>query len=313
MLLLTAFAAPEPATVEIAPGVFMPKLNLGTCCGSDPAVGMPAWFQAGGAGIDTAFDYLDETVIAPLLNGHTDSFITTKIPAGIGAFFGNLTDCSMDGNLTELALAYVHENLKQLDVDHVDLVLLHAPCRFANWNGTLVPDPAAADNALWQGLELAKQLGLTRAIGVSNYRPAELAALKGTVPAVNQCQMSIVPDNNHSMPLPWPMPAIAHDDTTIQYCQEHNITYEAWRVFGGCPFADPRLTAIAAAHAVTPAQVCVRWAVQRGAVVASGTGADPAAALEYSRQNLAVLDFALEEAEMAALDAISPQPSSQHT
>ena len=48
------------ATVEIAPGVFMPKLNLGTCCGSGPAVGMPAWFHAGGAGIDTAFDYLDE-------------------------------------------------------------------------------------------------------------------------------------------------------------------------------------------------------------------------------------------------------------
>ena len=55
-----------------------------------------------------------------------------------------------------------------------------------------VPNPTASDNALWQGLEQAVRLGLTRSIGVSNYNSTELAALRGTVPAVNQCQMSVV-------------------------------------------------------------------------------------------------------------------------
>jgi hypothetical protein len=43
-------------TVEIAPGVIMPSINLGTCCGSDPKVGVPSWLDAGATGIDTAFD-----------------------------------------------------------------------------------------------------------------------------------------------------------------------------------------------------------------------------------------------------------------
>lgn len=51
----------------------------------------------------------------------SDLFVTTKVPAGIG----NATDCRPD---PEVALAYVKENLKQLDMDYVDLVLLHAPC-----------------------------------------------------------------------------------------------------------------------------------------------------------------------------------------
>ena len=49
---------PKPAgkDVEIAPGVMMPSVSLGTCCGSDPKVGIPSWLKAGGVGIDTAED-----------------------------------------------------------------------------------------------------------------------------------------------------------------------------------------------------------------------------------------------------------------
>ena len=48
------------------------------------------------------------------------------------------------------------------------------------------------------------------------------------------------------------MPPIAHDDATIAYCEANNITYEAWRVVGGCPFDNKDLVDIAHGHAVTP-------------------------------------------------------------
>ena len=301
--------ARDSPTVEIAPGVMMPKLNLGTCCGSLPALGVPAWFAAGGTGIDTAFDYGDQGVIAKELvasgKPRTGYFITTKVPAGIGANEGNTTDCSLanGNNLTATALNYVRANIAQLGVEAVDLVLLHAPCRFAKHP---VADPTASDNALWAGLMEAKRLGLTRAIGVSNYNATELQALEGETPAVNQCQMSVIPDNKHSPG--WPMPPIAHDDVTISYCQSHGITYEAWRVLGGCPFTDPGVVAMAKAHNVTTAQVCVRWTLQRGAVIAAGTGGSPRTVEEYSVENLGALAFQLSETEMKQLDAMSPQP-----
>jgi diketogulonate reductase-like aldo/keto reductase len=303
MLALAAASQDEPTTVEISKGVFMPRVNLGTCCGSDPAIGVPAWFAAGGVGIDTAWDYADEPVIAQQLKAsgkkRSDFFVTTKIPAGVGArMTGNKTDCLADPNIS---LNYLKDNLRQLDLKYVDLVLLHGPCRFAPYP---VPDATASDNALWKGLQMALEMGLTRAIGVSNYNSSELAALTDHVPSVNQVQMSVGPDNNHSKG--WPMPPIAHDDATIAYCLANNITYEAWRVIGGCPFSNPQLNAIAKAHTVEASQICFRWVLQRGAVIAAGTGGDASKVKEYSAENLAVFNFTLTDAEMKTLNEISP-------
>lgn len=275
----------------------MPRLNLGTCCGSDPTTGIPAWFAAGGVGIDTAWDYEDQPTIAKMLKAsgkkRSDFFITTKVPAGVGAHEGNTTDCSAD---PEIALNYVKDNLRQLELDYVDLVLLHGPCRFAT---PAVPDATASDNALWKGLEMAKANGLTRAIGVSNYNSSELAALSGTVPSVNQCQMSV---GTASTSLP--MPFIAHDDDTIKYCLSKGITYEAWRTVGGCPMKHPKVSAIAATYNKSASQVCLRWVLQRGAIIASGTGHKHVA--EYSKEDFEIFNFTLSDSEMAQLDAISP-------
>ena len=59
MLALAGFgaAAAQETTVEIAAGVLMPRINLGTCCGSEVTQALPVWLQAGGRGVDTAFDY----------------------------------------------------------------------------------------------------------------------------------------------------------------------------------------------------------------------------------------------------------------
>ena len=81
-------------TLEIAPGVNMPRVSVGTCCGSD-TTGVPAWLDAGGTGIDTAYDYGKtcpggkQTDLAKILDSRSglkrgDIFLTTKIPAGLG-------------------------------------------------------------------------------------------------------------------------------------------------------------------------------------------------------------------------------------
>eukprot|EP00947_MAST-08B_sp_MAST-8B-sp1_P002125 g2125.t1 len=274
-------------TVKIAGGtIVMPSINLGTCCGSKPSVGLGPWLAAGGVGIDTAFDYHDQTDIATILGAtgappREELFITTKVPAG----FGNSSDCAPD---PMVALNYIKENLKELGVDQVDLALVHRPCQPSQ-----TADPAASNNALWKGMQMALKMNLTRAIGVSNYKAADLEALdmSGAVPAVNQCQMSIK----------------VHDEESIAYCQKHGIMYESYFTMKGCPFTDKAVTTIAAAHNVSTSRVCLRWVLERGGILAVGTGADPAKAKDYAAENLDIYDFQLTAAEVDTLNKLYPQ------
>ena len=294
------------ATIEIAPGVHMPRINLGTCCGSKPAVGLGPWLENGGVGIDTAFDYSDQADIATVLKARTlprsSFFVTTKIPAGFG---DNKTDCDAHYG-ADVAMNYVSTNLKQLGLDYVDLVLLHAPCQKF---GTLVPmppsaqpaDPDASNQALWRGLEEMLATGMTRAIGVSNYNRTHLVQLEtqgGTVPAVNQCEMSLT--GSFGQP--------GHDEDTIAYCQSRNITYESYGALKGCPTSDATLKAIAEAHQVSPVQVCLRWILQRGAIVATGTGSNATKVSGYAKSDFEVYDSpVLTKAEMQTLNNLQHQ------
>jgi len=112
----------------------MPKISLGTCCGSDPKVGLEPWLAAGGVGIDTAFDYNDQLAIGTILKtkkvDRKSIFITTKIPPST-----TLCDATKGA---ALSLANIQLDVKQLGVDYVDLVLLHGPCK-----------TPAAINAMW--------------------------------------------------------------------------------------------------------------------------------------------------------------------
>ena len=85
-------------SIEIAPGVSMPRINLGTCCGSEVTNAFPAWYAAGGRGVDTAFDYGKEVpggketdlrkAIAKVRAPRESLFITTKIRAGLDILHG---------------------------------------------------------------------------------------------------------------------------------------------------------------------------------------------------------------------------------
>ena len=131
-------------------------------------------------------------------------------------------------------------------------------------------------------------MNLTRAIGVSNYHAKQLEALKGEVPAVNQCLMSVS----------------LHDDATISYCQQHNITYEAYEAMRTCPFKNSAAQSIAKGHNASVAQVCLRWILQRGAVMAVGTGKDASTAPAYAKENLGIYNFELSEAEVEVLNKL---------
>lgn len=280
--------------VKISGDVSMPTINLGTCCGSDPKVGIPSWLAAGGVGIDTAWDYHDQVDIKNLLAqlgvDRSKVFITTKVPAGLG----NATDCAVDPNAS---LKYVEDDLRQLGVNYVDLVILHGPCELQ----AAAKDPTAANNALWQGLQLALAKKMTRAIGVSNYQTASLQALQGPKPALNQCFMGI--SGTGFFP-----PHLSRDEVTIAYCQANGIQYEAYDTIKGCPQKDARLVAIAAKYQKTPVQVCLRWTLERNVVIAAGTGNNTTTAPDYAKQNLDIYSWSLTSDEVNSLNSIDPPP-----
>ena len=120
--------------------------------------------------------------------------------------------------------------------------------------------------ATWYGLELALEQGLTRAIGVSNFKKTHLQEIlrrsdgvAATKPAVNQCSMHIG----------------GHDDETIAFCKEQRITYEAYSPLGGADLggvsvlAYPEVKSMARTYGVPAASIALRWLVQAGHPVVS--------------------------------------------
>ena len=270
----------------------MPWVSLGTCCGSDPALGVTPWLDAltnifgqRVAGIDTAFDYFDQDVIAAQLAAtktrREDVFLTTKI-GGASSVPGNdppLVCPSKD--FRACVLRAIKYDLSKLKMDAADLILVHDP-GLANQTGTTA--------AIWQGMQDALAKGLTRSIGVSNFNATQLDELVAqptttVVPAVNQIYMGV---------------GGARPEGTLAACAKHNITAQAYWTLKECPFDDPTLRAVAEAHGpdVTTAMVCVAWVLGRGVVVAAGTGANVTSIPAFTREDLGASTLVLSEEEM---------------
>eukprot|EP00729_Bicosta_minor_P002519 gene2519-14776_t len=133
---------------------------------------------------------------------------------------------------------------------------------------------------------------MVKSIGVSNYNSAQLAAVNwGSVkPTVNQCHMSIG----------------SHDDDTIAYCAKNGIQYEAYGTMRSCygQTWTSQLEAIGNAHSVGISQVCLRWVLQRGAVMAIGTGSNSSNIDAYTKEDLDIFGFELTDADMAAINVM---------
>jgi diketogulonate reductase-like aldo/keto reductase len=172
------------------------------------------------------------------------------------------------------ALRAFDESLARLDLEHVDLYLLHWPV-------------AGLRLESWRALERLHGEGRARAIGVSNFlRPhlEELLARAQVVPAVDQIELS---------------PFLQRHDT-VAFCRQHGIAIEAYSpLTRGQRLDHPVVLEVARKAARTPAQVLLRWGVQHGFVVLPKSTRP-----ERIAENAALFDFELAAPEMARLDGL---------
>jgi 2,5-diketo-D-gluconate reductase A len=245
--------------------VSMPIIGLGTYAlwGDEGVRSVRVALDAGYRHIDTATMYGNEAEIGRALSdsdvAREDVFVTTKLPPE------GITD----------PRGALDASLRLLRTDHVDLWLIH------NW-----PPVDVADPATWEQLLRARDAGLARAVGVSNYSVSvldQLAAATGEIPEVNQVQYG---------------PTL-HDPQLLADHHERGVVFEGYQALKMTPLRHPDVVEIAASHDVTPAQVALRWHVQHR-VVCIPKSATP----ERIRGNLDIFSFELSGDEMAHLDAL---------
>lgn len=262
--------------IPLNSGGSIPQLGLGTWPLDDAQVAdaVVAAAEVGYRHIDTATRYGNEAGVAEGVRrtgiAREEFFVTTKLD---GEFQGG--DRAIDG---------LRAALDRMRFDYVDLLLIHWPL------------PARDEYvSTWRTFEKLQAEGLARAIGVSNFKVAhleKLAAETGTVPAVNQVQLS---------------PAVIRDEQRA-YHDAHGIVTEAYSPLGGQRgvggfLAQRPLVEVAERLGVTPAQVVLRWHVQHGIVAIPKSGSASRMA-----ENLDVFSFELSPDDLAALAVLAGDP-----
>ena len=169
--------------------------------------------------------------------------------------------------------AEAQRSLERLGVDQLDLYIIHWPQGGPTW--------------AWPGMERARELGYARSIGVSNYSVSqldELMSVAETPPVVNQVQFS----------------PFEYRRKLLEACEERNLALEAYSPLGtGRHLSDGRVRQIAERVGRTPAQVLLRWCVQRDLVVITKS-----THRERIEENAQIFDFTLSDGDLAELDAL---------
>jgi diketogulonate reductase-like aldo/keto reductase len=170
-------------------------------------------------------------------------------------------------------VAEAERSLERLGLDYVDLYIIHWPEGGPTW--------------AWSGMERARELGYARSIGVSNFDVEELGALlaEATVPpVVNQINFS----------------PYSYRRALLEACEQNEVVLEAYSPLGtGRHLGSETVGEIAARIGRTPAQVLLRWCVQRGIpVIPKSTHR------ERIVENAQIFDFALEGEDLAPLDEL---------
>ena len=253
--------------LALATGAPIPQIGLGVYQSPPGAATRKAVAMAielGYRHIDTARIYGNEADAGAAIKAgavpRDQIFVTTKL--------------WNDDHGYDQALRALDTSLRRLDLEYVDLYLLH-------W-----PVPGKRQDS-WRALERAFADGRARAIGVSNYLVPHLRELLGEakiVPHVNQIELS---------------PFLQRRDTCA-LCREHGIIVEAYSpLTQGQRLGHPTVVAIARAVGRSPAQVLLRWGIQHGFVVLPKS-----VHRERIAENAAVFDFTLDAAAMAKLDGL---------
>jgi methylglyoxal/glyoxal reductase len=256
------------STVKLNNGVEMPWLGLGVLRlreGGEVENAVKVALQHGYRAIDTAAVYHNEKGVARGIKAsgvpREEIFITTKV--------------ANDQQGYENTMKAFQRSLDWLQTDYIDLYLIHWPLEERSVE-------------TWRAMEELYEKGLVRAIGVSNFWIHHLEDFLpkcNIVPAVNQVEFH---------------PYLSHPEL-IEYCRERNIQMEAWSpVMQGKIFEIPEIREIAAKYKKTPAQVALRWDIQKGVITIPRTGIR-----EQILSNADIFDFQLSEEDMNTIDSLN--------
>jgi 2,5-diketo-D-gluconate reductase A len=252
-------------TATLTQGSVMPLLGFGTwqIKGEDAVRACSAALDAGYRHLDTATVYGNEGQVGKALaeSGvpRDEVFLTTKCPP----------------NRAGRELDTLRESLDLLQTDHVDLWLIH-------W-----PGDGSTNLDLWRAFVEARESGLAREIGVSNFDVAlidKVTEAAGAAPAVNQIEWS----------------PLLFDAGVLAAHQARDVVLEGYSALRGGTLDHPAIVAIAEQAGRTPAQVIIRWHLQHQVVVIPKS-VDP----ERIRANADVGGFSLSAEDMATLDTLA--------
>jgi 2,5-diketo-D-gluconate reductase A len=236
---------------------------------ADTAKAVTEALEAGYRHIDTAEMYGNEAEVGAAIAksglDRADVFVTSKLNNGF--------------HRPDDARRAFGESLDALGFDYLDLFLIHWPLP-TRYGGDYV--------STWQTLEEFYRDGRARSIGVSNFQPHHLRRLHGEseiTPAVNQIEVH---------------PYLTQDGVRA-FCAEHQIAVEAWSPLAqGLVLDDPTIVSIARAVGKTPAQVVLRWHIERGDIVFPKS-VTPARIAE----NIDIFDFELSGEDVEAISALN--------
>ena len=250
-------------------GMTLPAVGFGTwpLRGDDAVRVVGSAIGCGYRLVDSAVNYENEGAVGRAVRDsgvpRAEVLVTSKLPGRHHAF--------------GQAVSTIEESVLRTGLDHLDLYLIH-------W-----PNPITGRYVeAWRALIAARDRGLVRAIGVSNFLPEHLdrlAAETGELPVVNQIELH---------------PYFPQADV-LAFHAEHGIRVQAWSPLGrgNSVTAEPTVRAIADAHSATPAQVVLAWHVSRG-VVPLPKASTP----HHQRDNLAAADLSLTEHEVARITGL---------
>jgi 2,5-diketo-D-gluconate reductase A len=257
-------------TIELNDGAHIPQLGFGVFQiePDETAAAVKAALEIGYRHIDTAEMYRNEKGVGQGIRDagvdRAGVFITSKLNNGF--------------HKPDDARRAFDKTLSALESDYVDLFLIHWPLPTL-YGGDFV--------ATWNVLEEFARDGRARSIGVSNFQPAHLhrlAAESHTVPAVNQIEVHPYFTN----------------EVVRTYGREHGIVTEAWSpIAQGNVLGDPVIKRIANALDKSPAQVVLRWHIQRGDIVFPKSVSP-----DRIKSNFELFDFELDNSDMDAISAL---------
>ena len=254
--------------IKLNNGIEMPVFGLGTYQtrpGKETKDAVLYALEIGYRLIDTAAMYENEKEVGEAVRQsgipREEIFVTTKL-------------WNADHGYNRAVTAF-EQSLRKLGLSYIDLYLIHFPVE-------------GLRNESWRALETLLEGGKCRAIGVSNYmiwHLEELLKNSSTIPAVNQVEFN---------------PYLYLKDLQ-EFCNSHKIVLESYSpLTKGYKLNDPKLAEIGSKYSKTPAQILIRWALQKGVVVIPKSSRK-----ERIKENAAVFDFEITPEDMKLFDSFN--------